>query len=91
MQLRSLLPGKPREAISLVVAFFVAATVQAEMTRPMNVLFIVIDDLRTELGSYGVNEVFSPNIDRLAAKGMLFNNAYAQYPMCNPSLFSLRA
>lgn len=53
--------------------------------RPLNVLFIVVDDLRTELGCYGVEEVISPNFDRLAEKGMICHNAYAQYPVCNPS------
>ncbi|MGB0372839.1 MAG: sulfatase [Opitutales bacterium] len=56
----------------------------AAQERP-NVLWIVLDDLRTELGCYGAEDVISPNIDRLAAKGMLFNKAYAQYPVCNPS------
>jgi arylsulfatase A-like enzyme len=46
---------------------------------------VVIDDLRTELICYGVDAVKSPNIDRLARKGMLFENAYAQYPVCKPS------
>ncbi len=50
-----------------------------------NVIMIVIDDLRTELGCYGVEAVHSPNIDRFATKGMRFNHAYAQYPVCNPS------
>jgi arylsulfatase A-like enzyme len=51
----------------------------------MNVLFIAIDDLRKELGCYGVDEVITPNFDRLAEQGLLFHNAYAQYPVCNPS------
>jgi iduronate 2-sulfatase len=51
----------------------------------MNVLFVVVDDLRPELGCYGAREVVSPHFDRLASKGMLFHNAYAQYPVCNPS------
>jgi uncharacterized sulfatase len=54
-------------------------------TKPLNVLFVVVDDLRPELGCYGVTEAVSPNFDRLASKGMLYQNAYAQYPVCNPS------
>ena len=46
---------------------------------------VVIDDLRTELGCYGVDAMHSPSIDRFAQKSMLFNHAYAQYPVCNPS------
>jgi len=53
--------------------------------RTPNVIFIVIDDLRTELECYGVEQLYTPNIDRLARKGMLFRNAYVQYPVCNPS------
>jgi arylsulfatase A-like enzyme len=50
-----------------------------------NVILIVADDLRPELACYGVSGVVSPNIDRLAKRGMLFQCAYAQYPVCNPS------
>ena len=41
-----------------------------------NVLFIAIDDLRTELGCYGVEDARSPNLDQLAAEGTLFNNHF---------------
>jgi iduronate 2-sulfatase len=50
-----------------------------------NVLFIVIDDLRTTLGGYGDATAITPNIDRLATRSMLFTHAYAQQAVCNPS------
>lgn len=50
-----------------------------------NVLFIISDDLRPELSAYGVRGIQTPAIDQLAARGTRFDNAYAQYPVCNPS------
>lgn len=50
-----------------------------------NVLFIAVDDLRPELGCYGNKIIKTPNFDRLAARGLIFNHAYVQQAVCGPS------
>ncbi len=54
-----------------------------------NVLFIAIDDLRTELGCYGLPYVDSPNLDQLARQGVLFKNHFVQVPTCGASRYAL--
>jgi iduronate 2-sulfatase len=63
---------------------------QAQETgkRP-NVLFFAIDDLRTDIGCYGHPEAKTPHIDALAARGMVFRQAYCQQAVCSPSRTSL--
>ncbi len=57
-------------------------------SRP-NVLFIAVDDLRPQLGCYGHDEIISPNIDRLAREGLLFERTYCQQAICMSSRASL--
>jgi len=54
-----------------------------------NILFIVVDDLRPQLGCYGQAQMITPNIDHLAAEGFLFERAYCQVPVCGASRASV--
>jgi iduronate 2-sulfatase len=71
----------------LVLAMFVAAA-RAAVAAPPNVLFIMADDLRPEVASYGSPAV-TPHLDRLAARGVRFERAYCQQAVCNPSRSSM--
>ena len=81
------------KTVLLIAALFAVGVSHAwaehPSTRTPNVLFIVVDDLRPELGCYGVTGVKSPSIDRLAKRGMVFNHAYCQQAVCSPSRSSL--
>ncbi len=58
-------------------------------TERPNILFLAVDDLRPALGCYGDKLAITPNIDCLAGNGILFNRAYCQSALCNPSRSSL--
>ena len=83
----SLAPLRSRLRLLLILILTFATTAPAfaaEATRP-NILFIAVDDMRPELGCYGNELVKSPNIDRIAARGITFTKAYCQQAVCSPS------
>jgi iduronate 2-sulfatase len=82
------LPAARRLATAWAVALAFAAVLSAgEPSRP-NVLFIMTDDLRPDLATYGA-PVLTPNLDRLARRAVQFDRAYCQQAVCNPSRSSM--
>jgi iduronate 2-sulfatase len=71
-----------------LIACFIPADRLVAAEKP-NVLFILVDDLKASFGAYGDDWVQSPNLDSLAARGMLFNAAYCNQALCAPSRNSL--
>ncbi|MES2474387.1 MAG: sulfatase [Verrucomicrobiota bacterium] len=62
-----------------------ALPVAAEETERLNVLFIAVDDLKPVLGAYGDTLAITPNMDRLAGRGVRFDRAYCNQAICGPS------
>tara|TARA_X000001036_G_scaffold149230_1_gene141836 strand:+ start:1846 stop:3375 length:1530 start_codon:yes stop_codon:yes gene_type:complete len=76
----------------IIICFLVSNIINANSEnnpKKLNVLFIIADDLNCDIGVYGSSDVFTPNIDKLASQGVLFENAHVQYPLCGPSRVSL--
>ena len=70
--------------LALMLIAFVRS-LRAEQIRP-NIVLIVVDDLRfDEFGTGGHPYLETPNIDRLAAEGAFFTNAYHSVPLCSPN------
>jgi len=80
-----------RYLASILLGLLLSTTfIYGEKSERLNVMLIAVDDLNDWIGVMGGHpQVKTPNMDRLAARGMLFNNAHCQSPVCNPSRASL--
>lgn len=72
-----------------ILAVLSLSTAIMSAAEKMNVLLIISDDMRTEIGCYASTLAKTPNIDKLAASGVRFERAYCQFPLCNPSRASM--
>lgn len=78
------------KAFVLSLLLFLPGFCIAQANKKPNILFIISDDLTTTaVSSYGSTVCQTPNIDQLASEGMLYANAYSQFPVCGPSRASL--
>ncbi|NQV35143.1 MAG: sulfatase-like hydrolase/transferase, partial [Phycisphaeraceae bacterium] len=74
---------KPRHAFVILSFLCLVSTgsgADSKSTRP-NVLFLMSDDLNNAMGCYDHALVKTPNLDRLAARGVRFNRTYCQFPL----------
>ena len=69
----------------LACLLFTVSTAMSQQKAAKNVLYIIVDDLKPLLGCYGDKYAQTPNIDRLAATGRVFDRAYCQEAVCAPS------
>jgi iduronate 2-sulfatase len=87
--------GKAKFCMGLLLAVSTLFSCQSpkdqekDADKKYNVLFIAIDDLRTELNCYGAAHIKSPNIDRLASRGVRFSDAHVQQAICMASRASI--
>lgn len=84
-------PGSHGRALAFVCLLWVASVIENPLfaANPPNVLFIIVDDLRPEMGCYGADIIQSPNMDALAQQSLVFDRAYCQAAVCMASRTSM--
>ena len=75
--------------LASLTASTVTAQVQNDSYKHLNVLYIMADDLNSDMGSFDDPLVQTPNLDRLRANALRFTGAYCQFPLSGPSRASI--
>ena len=88
MQRRDFLKATTLGALAISAAGY-PMPINALPSRRQNVLFIAVDDLKPLIGAFGATHVHTPHMDRLATRGMIFENNHCQQAICGPSRASL--
>ena len=65
----------------ILICLLMIGSKSMKSSNKLNVTFIVADDLNCSIGAYGDTQAYTPNIDKLAKKGVIFTNAHVQYPL----------
>jgi iduronate 2-sulfatase len=78
----------PRPLLPMLLLLLAPRFAPAQEAPKYNVLFIMSDDMRNEIGSSG-GMAKTPNLDKLGAAGVRFDRTFCQYPLCNPSRSSM--
>ena len=73
--------------LALIPLFIITLSGSTTIEPPfkLNVLFIIADDLNCAIGAYGDGLVKTPNLDKLAKEGVVYNKAYVSAPVCSAS------
>lgn len=91
--LKKFMASESTMRLSLTLLFIVTACFHARLLiaadKQPNVLFLIADDLNNMLGCYGDPKAKTPNLDRLAARGVKFDRSYCTFPLCGPSRNSM--
>lgn len=76
--------------LRILLVVLATGNVVSQANRPPNILFVAIDDLNDWVGCLGGHpQVKTPNLDRIARRGVNFTNSHCQAPICNPSRISM--
>ena len=68
---------------------FLSIEAQEETEKPLNIIWISCEDIGPILSTYGNEVINTPNIDRIAAEGVKYTNAFSTVGVCAPSRFSI--